>query len=157
MFRHMLSIAAASVLLTQTAVAQDSMQPGPDLTFYEMQSEVVFQGATLVVLIPVPPDASPLDPSPAMDEWRAAAIRLIDATRRVAEPLGFRVVARDPRYASLSAQSGGAYYAAPDRASTGYILVAPLRRARLQEGYLTAEALEELLQDYQAPARLLAL
>lgn len=157
MLAKQLLVTAASLALAQTAVAQDRVQPAPDLTFYQFETQVQFQGPTLVVLIPIPPDASPLDSTAAMDQWRTSATQLIAAARAVAEPLGYNVVARDPRYAALSALSGGAYYAAPQGTSTGYILVSPMLRPRLQRGYLPAEELEALLQDYQQPARALAL
>jgi hypothetical protein len=150
-------VGVASMLVGQAAWAQDSVQETPDLTFYQLQSQVVFQGPTLVVLVPSPQTMSPLDPSAEMAEWRASVTQLIEAARAVAGPLGFQVVARDPLYARLSARDGGAVYAAPRDAATGYIIVAPLRRPRLQAGYLSAEALLALLQDYQTPARPLAL
>lgn len=157
MCRAVCHLALTGLLLARTAAAQDSVQPSPDLTFYRMHTQVVFQGPTLVVLIPIPPGSSPLEASPAMDQWRTSVRARLDSTRAVAEPLGFTVVARDPDFADISAMNGGAFYSAPRHATTGYILVAPLRNARLHDGFLDADDLKQLLQDYQSPMRPLAL
>lgn len=106
MCRAVCHLALTGLLLARTAAAQDSVQPSPDLTFYRMHTQVVFQGPTLVVLIPIPPGSSPLEASPAMDQWRTSVRARLDSTRAVAEPLGFTVVARDPDFADISAMNG---------------------------------------------------
>jgi hypothetical protein len=142
--------------ISRPLLAQDNVLPTGDTTLATFRSDVVYRGPTMVVLIPLPPASVP-DKSPAMDEWRASALKRIEDTRKVAEPFGFQVVARDPNYANLRAMGGGTLYTAPRNTSTGYILVAPMRQARLERGYLTSSELEALLAEYSNPVRHLSL
>lgn len=159
MFTPRRFLAAAASLAFAHAAAAQVVVPNPrdDLLFYGLQRQVVFDGPTLVVLVPLPTEGNPLDATTDMAEWRASVTRLVEAARTVAGRHGYTVVARDPDHASLSAMRGDSYFTAPRNMTTGYILITPLRRPRLQAGYLQEAELEALVRDYETPGRPLAL
>lgn len=153
-----LLLAFASLSVATAAPAQ-VIDPTPrdDLLFYQLQTQVVFGGPVLVVLVPLPVEGSPLDDTPEMNAWRDSVHAVVDSARSVAERFGFTVVARDPDHATISSLKGDAYFSAPRNTTTGYILIAPLKRPRLQRGYLSSDGLADLLSEYQSPNRPLAL
>src|SRR5207245_10663034 len=97
-----------------------------------LERPIVLTGRTVVVVVPRP--ASLPQDSAEAERHREGLDSIAARTRRVAQPLGFRVEVRYGSAARLIDPRGHAVYEAPASVTSGYIIVAPYLRPLLIRG-----------------------